>query len=74
MRTLTIRLPEDKYERLKELFGRRGLSLNRMIPEMITTMLAECDADARFALHVQRGLGTNRRGLALLGRAAGKVR
>lgn len=74
MSALTIRLPEDKCERLRELSRRRGVSLNRLIDEMITVMLAEFDAEVRFALRVQRGLGQDQRGLALLKRAAGRSR
>ena len=31
MSALTIRLPDDKYERLKALSKRRGTSVNRLI-------------------------------------------
>jgi predicted DNA-binding protein len=71
MSALTIRLPEDKYERLKGLSKRRGMSVNRLIDEMATLLLAEFDAEARFALRAQRGRGKVRRGLALLEKAAG---
>jgi len=34
MATLTIRLPDDKHERLKELARRRNLSVNKLIEEL----------------------------------------
>ena len=40
MSALTIRLPDDKYERLKALSKRRGTSVNRLIDEMTTLLLA----------------------------------
>jgi hypothetical protein len=64
-------LPEDEDERLKELFKRRGMSVNRLIDEMATLLLAEYGAEARFALRAQRGRGKARRGLAWLEKAAG---
>ena len=48
MSALTIRLPDDKYRRLKELSQRRHTSVNRLIDEMATLMLAEFDAETRF--------------------------
>jgi predicted DNA-binding protein len=71
MSALTIRLPDDKYERLKELSKRRGISVNRLIDEMATLLLAEFDAEARFALRAHRGRGKAQRGLQLLRKAMG---
>ncbi len=72
MSALTIRLPDDKYERLKALSKRRGTSVNRLMDEMATLLLAEFDAEARFALRSQQGLGQSARGLALLAKAQAK--
>jgi predicted DNA-binding protein len=71
MSALTIRLPDDKHERLKELSRRRGTSVNRLIDEMTTLMLAEFDAETRFLLRAKRGRARTTRGLELL-RKAGK--
>jgi predicted DNA-binding protein len=71
MSALTIRLPDDKHERLKELSRRRGTSVNRLIDEMTTLMLAEFDAETRFLLRAKRGRTGTARGLQLL-RNAGK--
>lgn len=69
MSALTIRLPDDKHRRLKELSKRRGTSVNRLIDEMTTLMLAEFDAETRFALRAERGQGHADRGLELLRKA-----
>jgi predicted DNA-binding protein len=69
MSALTIRLPDDKHQRLKELSKRRGTSVNRLIDEMTTLMLAEFDAQTRFELRAARGKGRAARGLDLLRKA-----
>lgn len=71
MTALTIRLPDDKYQRLKELSRRRHTSINRLIDEMTTLMLAELDAETRFRIRAERGHGKTTRGLALLEKAKG---
>ncbi len=48
MGTLTIRLPDDKHTRLKELAQTRGVSVNKLIEELSTIALAEFDAHTRF--------------------------
>ena len=40
MGALTVRLPDDKHQRLKALAKTRGAPLNRLIDEMTTLMLA----------------------------------
>lgn len=72
MSALTIRLPDDKYRRLKELSQRRQASVNRLIDEMTTLMLAEFDAETRFLLRAERGQGKEARGLELLEKAKGQ--
>ena len=69
MSALTIRLPDDKYKRLKDLSRRRHTSVNRLIDEMTTIMLAEFDAETRFQLRAERGQGKQARGLELLEKA-----
>lgn len=71
MSVLTIRLPEDKDERLKALSKRRGTSVNQLIDEMATWLLAEFDAEARFQLRAQRGRGRAARGSEPLRKARG---
>ncbi|PMB11388.1 toxin-antitoxin system HicB family antitoxin [Fischerella thermalis CCMEE 5282] len=48
MATLTIRLPDDKHNRLKELAQAKGISVNKLIEELSTIALAEFDAYTRF--------------------------
>jgi predicted DNA-binding ribbon-helix-helix protein len=65
MSALTIRLPDDKYQRLKEIARRRNTSVNRLIDEMATLLLAEFDAETRFLLRAERGRNNLSRGLEL---------
>ena len=69
MSALTVRLPDDKHQRLRALAESRGTTLNRLIDEMTTVMLAEFDAETRFKLRAGRGAGQVERGLALLDKA-----
>ncbi len=64
MATLTIRLPDDKHERLKELARRRNMSVNKLIEELSTIALAEFDAETRFRAMAAKG--SQQAGLALL--------
>ena len=74
MSALIIRIPEEKRERLKTLAKSRKISVNKLIEEMATVMLAEFDAETRFRLRATRGHGKQQRGLELLKKAAGKTR
>ncbi len=71
MTAMTVRLADEKYRRLKTLAQARGTSVNRLIDEMATMMLAEFDAETRFAVRAQRGQGREAEGLALLEKAMG---
>lgn len=72
MSALTLRLPDDKHERLRALAQSRGTSVNRLLDEVTTLLLAEYDAETRFRLRAQRGVDKAERGLALLDKATGK--
>ncbi|MEY4753073.1 MAG: hypothetical protein RJA44_748 [Pseudomonadota bacterium] len=71
MAALTLRLPDDKHQRLRALAQSRGTTINRLMDEMTTLMLVEFDAETRFKLRAAHGqqLGTAV-GLALLDKAA----
>ena len=71
MSALTVRLPDDKHQRLRLLARSRGTTINRLIDEMTSLMLAEFDAETRFRLRVQAGSSKAGRGLDLLGKALG---
>lgn len=70
MSALIIRMPEEKRERLKTLAKSRNVSVNKLIEEVATVMLAEFDAETRFRLRATRGRGKQERGLELLRKAA----
>jgi predicted transcriptional regulator len=74
MSALTLRLPEDKHERLRALALSRGTSVNRLLDEAATLLLAEFDAETRFQSRSRRGAGKTERGLALLDKAATPTR
>lgn len=61
MATLTVRLPNDKHERLKALARHRHISVNKLMEELSTQALAEFDSEVRFralaaAGNVKKGL------------------
>lgn len=64
MSTVTIRLPDDKHARLRQLAKHRNLSLNKLIEELATISIAEFDAESRFRSMAARG--SVKKGLALL--------
>lgn len=64
MATLTIRLPDDKHSRLKELAESRGISVNKLIEELSTIALVEFDTYTRFK--VMAAQGDLKEGLRLL--------
>ena len=70
MTALTLRLPDDKHQRLRALAQSRGTTINRLLDEMTTLMLAEFDVETRFKLRAARGAGRSEVGLALLDKAA----
>ena len=55
MSVLTIRLPDDKHERLRALAASRGISINKLMEELSTIALAEFDAETRFRAMVSQG-------------------
>jgi predicted transcriptional regulator len=64
MSTLTIRLPDEKHERLKALARSNSISVNKLIDELATVALANFDARVRFEARAARG--DPARALALL--------
>ena len=64
MSTLTIRLPDDKHQRLKQLAESKGISVNKLIEELSTIALTEFDTYNRFKLRAARG--DRQEGLKLL--------
>jgi predicted transcriptional regulator len=69
MGTLTIRMPDDKHSRLKQLAESRGISVNKLVEELSTIALTEFDAYNRFRLMAAQGNVTE--GLRLLDKLDG---
>jgi len=55
MSTLTVRLPDDTHERLKELARHRGVSVNKLMEELSIIAVAQHDAEMRFRALAARG-------------------
>lgn len=76
MSILTIRLPDDKHARLRQLAKHRDISINKLIEELATISIAEFDAETRF--RALAASGSAEAGLELLDRLdaahAGKPR
>lgn len=67
MTSMTLRLSDEKHARLKALASARGVSVNKLLDEAATVMLAEYDAETRFKMRAARG--NIQRGLDLLDKA-----
>ncbi|MEZ4661581.1 MAG: hypothetical protein R2911_28860 [Caldilineaceae bacterium] len=64
MAKITIRLPDDKRNRLKALAQHRKISINKLFEELSTQALAEFDSETRF--RALAALGNPQRGLEIL--------
>ncbi len=64
MSTLTIRLPDDKHARLRQLAKHRDISVNKLMEELATISIVEFDAETRFRAIAARG--SAQQGLAVL--------
>ena len=66
MSTLTIRLPNDKHERLKALAKSNAISVNKLIDELATVALPNGRAARRIRMAISPRLAirTDRNGLA----------
>jgi predicted DNA-binding protein len=73
MGALTLRLPNHKHERLKELAKSKGMSVNHLLDEVTTLILAEFDLKTQFEIRAQRGQGKTERGLELLAKAKSDI-
>jgi len=69
MAALTLRISDSKHKRLKQLARSRGVSINRLLDEATTLMLAEFELETQFRLRAKSGAGKAARGLALLDKA-----
>ncbi|MFN7938934.1 MAG: toxin-antitoxin system HicB family antitoxin [Bryobacteraceae bacterium] len=67
MSVLTLRIPDEKHERLRRLAESRGISMNKLVDEWATITLAQFDAETRFRILAAKG--TAHRGLELLDKA-----
>ena len=64
MSVITLRVTDDKHERIKNLAVSRGVSVNKLIDEAMTLMIAKHDIETRFKARAAKG--NINAGLALL--------
>ncbi len=64
MSTVTLRIPDTKYDRLKSYAKSKNISLNKLFDEFATIALTQFDAKTRFDLLASQG--KKDRGLELL--------
>jgi len=64
MSVVTLRIPDEKHQRLKQLAASRHTSVNRLFDELATTVLVQHDLSLQFRAAAQAG--DPARGLALL--------
>ena len=64
MAKLTLRIPDDKHNRLKSLAKHKKISVNKLMEELSTQALAEFDSEIRFKTLALKG--DKKRGLELL--------
>lgn len=64
MSAITFRLPNAKYERLKQLAKSQNISVNKLLDELSTVALASYDAKTSFEIRAKKG--DKSRGLDIL--------
>ncbi|RZV56428.1 MAG: toxin-antitoxin system HicB family antitoxin [Pseudomonadales bacterium] len=64
MATLTVRIPDDKHDRLKALASYKRVSINKLMEELSTQALAEFDSEVRF--RALASAGDTKKGLKIL--------
>jgi hypothetical protein len=52
---ITIRLPDDKHARLRQLAESRAMSMNQLFEELATMALTQFDVETRFRARAARG-------------------
>ena len=69
MSALILDLPDSKYQRLQQLAESQGMTVNHLLDEVTTRILAEFDLKKQFEARAFRGQGKVERGLELLEKA-----
>ena len=65
MSTLTLRITDSKYERLKKYAKSKDVSLNKLFDEFATIALTQFDTKTRFELMASKGRSLEFRGQSL---------
>ena len=64
MSAITFRLPDAKYERLKQLAKSQNISVNKLLDELSTIAIVSYDAKTSFEVRAIKG--DKNRGLEIL--------
>jgi hypothetical protein len=64
MGTVTLRLPDDKHDRLRFLAKQRKMSINKLIDELATIAIIQSDYETSFK--AQAAKGDPNKGLAII--------
>ena len=64
MSVVTLRISDEKHQRLKQLAQNRQMSLNKLFDEMSTMLLVQHDVEMRMLARASQGSAED--GLALL--------
>lgn len=55
MSVITFRVTDEKHDRIKNLAVSRGVSVNKLIDEAMTLMIAKYDIETRFKARAAKG-------------------
>lgn len=55
MSVITLRVTDEKHDRIKSLAVSRGVSINKLIDEAMTLMIAKHDIETRFRVRAAKG-------------------
>lgn len=72
MHAVTVRLSDRNHERLKALSKQRNVSMNGLINEMASLVMANLEAEETFKVRTDRGRKRVDRGMALLRKSRGE--
>jgi len=72
MTVMMINLPDETHQRLTALAQQRGTTVEALIDETTSHLLADADAETRFQARAAKGAGRVDEGLALIEVARGQ--
>ncbi|MEM9275012.1 MAG: toxin-antitoxin system HicB family antitoxin [Cyanobacteria bacterium P01_F01_bin.143] len=55
MESLPLRIPDEQHQRFKESIRSKNVSVNKLLEELTTMVLAEYDLETRFRVRISKG-------------------